>query len=523
MTRALLLAVLLVSSLFTARLQADELVLNGSATFSQLTRDYYIAGLYLSQPSDSPDTILASQANQEMRLLIRARWTPRKWRKMWQANISINNATLPNNPASREALMAFIDLPETPLQQDDMVRIQVSAGGTRVYLNNELAIRAPSRDLFGYLLNTWIGKLPPSREFRSQILGQGNDPILAQQLNTHQVPADRKQLISGWQQQKRERLQAAKAARLAEQQRLEQEAQEQQRQEQQRLQQQQEEQRRQQQAERKQRLAAEKQRKAQQQKLSRQQLAEQKKQQQQRAAQQRAAKQQQQLAEQQSYYQQLYGWQLQQALEQEVRYPPWARQFQQQGSVSQTVTLSSGGEITAMQSAAVVDGETELLNEELKRAIRAVSSKVQPPKGLKNAPWQYTLKYRFSLSDSPQPASARPDMPASLAQQAKQAAAVRKQQASQMTVEMYQQQVRDKVAAAVEYPKAAVVLKKQGQVSYLLTLDGNGKISTLEKQTSSRHHELNIALKKAIEHSAPFGTVPGGQTTELTISHDFKL
>lgn len=191
-----------------SQLWAGELNLNGSASYKDLSREYYIAALYLSESGQSAEAVRASSAEKQMRMLVRSRWTPGQWQKQWQANISINNDVLPSNPASREALMAFIRLPQEALQPGDEVRISASNSGTKIFLNDELAIHTSDRSLFRYLLNTWIGKFPPSRDFRGRILQQVADQqsdTINDLLNNHQIPAARVGLLSAWREQERQR------------------------------------------------------------------------------------------------------------------------------------------------------------------------------------------------------------------------------------------------------------------------------------------------------------------------------
>lgn len=501
---------------------AGELNLNGSASYQDLSREYYIAALYLSEPGHSAETVTASTAEKQMRILVRTRWTPGQWQKQWQANISINNDVLPSNPASREALMAFIRLPRKALQPGDEVRISANHNGTKIFLNNEQAIHTSDRSLFRYLLNTWIGKFPPSRDFRGRILQQVADEqsdTIKNLLNNHQIPAARVGLLSAWREQERQK-------KLASQQ----------------------EQRRRAEAAAREKariVAAEKARKekarqawiAKQNKLNaakQAQLAAEKKAAsasnikppvQAKAATKPVAKtktaeqRRQESQEQQKYFLHLYQWQLQQALEKEVRYPPWARQFHQQGEIFLTLTLGSKGDIQAILP--LSSEHTKLLSDEVERASRIVTTQVKPPQGLNGSPWTYTLGYRFSLTDDNQPQLKRPQVPKSLAGKTAQV-----DKAEQLIA--YKQKLREQILAKVVYPKAARILKKQGEVSYQFTLDKQGNLTEVETVKSSRHRELNKALKKAIDQAAPFSAPPVTSKSDdnsfsLLISYQFKL
>lgn len=495
---------------------ATELQLNGSAIYSHLTRDYYQAALYLEQKDNSASAVSSSTADKQMRLLVTSRWKPRNWQKLWQAKISINNEVLPSNPDSSNALMAFIRLPKDDLQPGDEIIIRSSAKGTEVFLNDELAISTRDRALFRYLLNTWIGKFPPSREFRGQLLKMSTSAALQQQLQNHQIPDNRLKLLSAWREKDRQEQQRLKQKELKAQQ-----AKELARKKQQQLLQAKREkaaaEKRFIEQQRK-RQAAEKAAKAAKEKIRQQRIAQaaQKKSEElkRQQTQNSAAEKQRILQQQQTYYRDLYQWQLQRALEQEIRYPAWAKQFGQQGEVLLTLKLDSAGEI--INSEHQLTEQPELLLEEVERASRIVSSQVKPPATLTGSPWTYTLGYRFSLAGKPQPTQNKPQLPSSLRGQAG---------ATNLAEDLtrYKQRVREKILSKLVYPKAARILKKHGETGYKLVLDKSGEVAELTQTVANRHRELNKSLEKAIISAAPFGEIPGGKPIIVPISYHFKI
>lgn len=527
---------------------AADLVRNGSATYNHLTRDYYSAALYLPQATQSADAIRASDNFKRMRLVVLTRWTPRKWQEQWQNNIAINNQELPQNQQQRQALMAFIRLPQGNLEAGDEIRIDASSQGSWVYLNNELAIETNDQTLFRYLFNTWVGKFPPSREFRDQILGNKLNPSAQQQIENHSLPPARVGLFSRWNQQlEQQRLaqqQRIKEQRLAEQNRLK----EQQRlAEQNRVKEQQEkaaarlaEQQAaallaEQQAAEKARQQTERQQQQAQLQLQLQrqrQLQQQKQQEKQRR---------QELAEQQAYYQKLYHWQLQQALNNEVRYPPWARQFDQEGHIQLVLTFNQDGDIIGQQNA--TPDQPELLSEEVQRAAQVISAQVKPSADLNGTSWQFTLSYLFLLNGNNITPVAEPQRPSSLkpltSTEPQETAGIEKtaeiKEETEASIKIgtgteqtaqqssYQQQVRTAVIGNLVYPKTAKVLKKQGEVVIEIQLDDSGEIITLNNQQLSRHRELNRALRQAIEDAAPFGPTPDGQSLNILLNYQFRL
>ncbi|WP_419812454.1 TonB family protein [Bacterioplanoides sp.] len=528
---------------------AADLVRNGSAIYNHLTRDYYSAALYLPQATQSADTIRSSDNFKRMRLVVLTRWTPRKWQEQWQSNIAINNQELPQNQQQRQALMAFIRLPQGNLEAGDEIRIDASAQGSWVYLNNELAIETNDQTLFRYLFNTWVGKFPPSREFRDQILGNKLNPSAQQQIENHSLPPARVGLFSRWNQQlEQQRLaqqQRIKEQRLAEQNRLKEQqrlAEQDRAKEQQRLKKIQQEKAAARLAEQQaaarlaEQQAAEKAR--QQTELQQQQAQLQLQLQRQRQLQkqkQQEKQRRQELAEQQAYYQKLYHWQLQQALNNEVRYPPWARQFDQEGHIQLVLTFNQDGEIIGLQNA--TPDQPELLSEEVQRAAQVISAQVKPPADLNDTSWQFTLSYLFLLNGNNLTPVAKPQRPSSLkpltSTEPEETAEIKEETEASIKIgtgteqtaqpSSYQQRVRTAVIDNLVYPKTAKVLKKQGEVVIEIQLDGSGEIITLKNQQLSRHRELNRALRQAIEDAAPFGPTPDGQSLNILLNYQFRL
>ena len=545
--------------LSTAHARAQEPVLNGSAVYQQLTRDYYLAGLWLPQPSSDPDYIYDASTSRTMQIVVIAeRWSPRKWTAQWQNNIAINNDLNALTEDTRTALATFTSLLKEDLRSGDEIRIEYTPGesiseggtqgegtqgtGTRVLLNRETAVQTSDAGLFNLLLNTWIGKLPPSREFRQQILGMGETTLRQQhfsQLFNHPLPAERLSLFSTWQaaekarqqaeeRQRQQQLAAARALELQRQQ-AEQRAQEQRLREQQeqqeeaaRVKQQQEEERQRQ--EKIQAATDEAERIV----LQRDNEL--------RNAQLYAAADQAKtlvgktsnalgerktaitLTREQSYYLQLLQWQLQRATAEEVVYPGWARQFSQQGLAQLDFTLQRDQQITNLR---VRDSRVgTLLTQELERALKKTVATTPVPEALAGEQWPLTVYYRFTLDNQPQQEEPAPQPPSSI----KAAPLNEEQQAQQM--EAYQAEQREKILAAIQYPQAARILKKQGPVSAQLTITQDGALQSAEIIRPSPHRELNDALLQAIRDSAPFASFPAGVTIReqpFELTYEFRL
>lgn len=520
--------------------RSADLMLNGSAVYQQLTRDFYLAGLYLPKASDDPSYILASSTAKRMQLVVTInRWSPRKWAGQWQNNISINNDIASASPSLQNALMEFTQFPRDDLSEGDEIIIDYQpAGNTRVLLNGDLVLETPGTDLFNFLLNTWIGKLPPSREFRHQILTQADETVRLK-LSRHQVRGDRKGIYAGWIASERA---AAERIRLAEQARAQAKAQaiadEQKRQQQEQLHARQEAEARAQEEEHK-RAEAEKQR-AEEARLAaarneaEKQAAERAKAL--RAAQAAAASAQAKelvgstsnalgerktaavLAGEQRYFLELLQWQLQRLTTAEVSYPAWARQFGKEGLAQVDFRLTRERKISDLQ---VRNEQTpDLLTAELERALAAAAPQVEIPPELNGSEWPLSVSYLFDLQGQAQAQKAMPEAPASLKTGPLPPA---EQEAARQE---YRDLVASAVNARVEYPAAARILKKQDTVQLELDIQADGSVADVRQPKPSPHRELNDALRDAVQKAQPFPPLPDGlpdKVLTVIITHEFRL
>lgn len=502
---------------------ASALELTGSAVYTQLNRDYYLAGLYLPATSNDPNTIFSAATAKRMQLLMRMpTWSPRRWHEHWQNNIAINNEDNQADERLQQALLAFMQFPHADLIYNDEVIIDYQAhGNSRVLLNGEQVLEVPGTEFINQILKTWIGKLPPSREFRQHILSTDSITPARRDLLERHLRA-RTDLWSSWiaaeqaaqlrQQQEQERI--AAAALVAEQQRLERE---------------------QAVAREQQRLAA-----AQQAQREREQAADsalskaaqkiaREKAQLLVSAQQLSIDQQTQklvaagkgkekiIEQQQRYYLDMLQWQLQRQVEALVEYPTWAKQFEQQGLIEVDFILQRNRATQQLQSRN--PQSPALLNAEVKRAIKLAAEKTPIPDVLAGESWPLTVHYQFALSSPIQPKLEMPKAPSAVLKEA------RSHWKPELLVQ-YQAHIRDRIMQTVQYPLGAKTLSKQDSVALLLVLSPDGSIKTINDVKLSAHPEFNQALAEAIKHSQPFPPLPlalSEKEVRIEITYEFKL
>lgn len=390
----------------------DGLTLQGAAKYEELNKGYYVAGFFNSKPDrEAGDRAVAQKL--VIRVLAR-RWSPRKWQEQWRNNIAINNeAASPSDPAPdlSPSISRFTDFPRDNFRPGDEIVIEYNpASGTRVLANDQQIIQENGHTLFRNILNTWIGKLPPSRSFRDSITGVvAIDAGLRSEL-VKSVSEDRKTEVASWlyaeQEEKQVALQKRDELLLAREQA------EAEREEEARLD---AEEKKQEQARRK-KAAADKKRKAAEKKAAGSRKASQaakekerkKKASRQAAARQKATKERH-AKEAQRYWKDYYQWQMQNFVYENVSYPPWAKQFSQQGEVLLSFTVDRAGQATAINN--LSPGVSDILVQEVTKRLKSGLSQLKPPADLKGDSWEFSAEYRFSLRGGPGDQPAAPAKP----------------------------------------------------------------------------------------------------------------
>ena len=262
--------------------------------------------------------------------------------------------------------------------------------------------------LFNALLATWIGKLPPSREFKNRILSLATDTQAAadtQKLYTNVVSNERKNVIKHWlltpaqiaqakenKRQQTRQLQFIKA----------------------RLQTQKEAQKKASEAHA-QRLKLAAQQQAAKAKLDRERREAKKlatKQERERQQKYANLKKEKESRLEASYYRDLYVWQLRKTIRDKITYPAWAREFNQEGIVDVFFTVNAQGKVIDIE--VEEDKAPKLLIGEVVKSIKSTSGQVLPPKKLKGSHWKFSVNHSFKFRSKEQTLLVRPIKPTHL-------------------------------------------------------------------------------------------------------------
>ncbi|NNL56758.1 MAG: hypothetical protein HKO71_03325, partial [Pseudomonadales bacterium] len=142
------------------------LQLQGSAVYSQLQRDYFIAEVY------GNDSMANTSSTQLMQVtVLTGEWSKRSFYQYWAQAVAINNdaATVAALDSDLEAFKSIIK--GSLKEGDQLVISRRGLAKTVVSLNTIELLQTSSDKLFVGLLQSWIGPRPPSSQFKAEISG----------------------------------------------------------------------------------------------------------------------------------------------------------------------------------------------------------------------------------------------------------------------------------------------------------------------------------------------------------------
>lgn len=177
--------------------QAD-LVLNGSSVYSDLGKNQFAAALYLETPQQNPDSIHSMQVQRRMEVRVLNNYSKRRWFNLWMQSISINNSRETFSESAQD-LITLMQAAKSAPQRGDLIEYLSSPNqGTSMRFNGTELVADLPAEVFGLLLNTWIGAIPPSTNFKKEILGKQRNSEAMQLLETVTTDPQRATLAASW-------------------------------------------------------------------------------------------------------------------------------------------------------------------------------------------------------------------------------------------------------------------------------------------------------------------------------------
>lgn len=192
----LFLGALTFSSLSLSNIQH----LNGLSKYYSFNTEQFIASLYSSVPSDNPGELFELTKPTKMVIKFTVdEYTLRRFRSFWVESMAINSSPALLKKYAHD-LSYFTSLFRGSLFKGDTIDIAYNPEyGTQIRLNEHILGEIQSREFFKMLLATWIGDVPPSSNFRHDLLSPSriNDDLLVR-FNAIQPRTERRNVASVW-------------------------------------------------------------------------------------------------------------------------------------------------------------------------------------------------------------------------------------------------------------------------------------------------------------------------------------
>ena len=176
-----IMGILCLASLGSAQ---SNLVMNGSSVYADLGKDQFAAALYLETQQQNSGITHSMQGQKRMEVRVLNNYSKRRWFNLWMQSISINNSREIFSDSAQD-LITLMQAPKSAPKRGDFIEYLSSPDrGTSMRFNGtELVAGLPS-EVFGLLLNTWIGAIPPTTSFKNEILGKQSNPEAVALLKT---------------------------------------------------------------------------------------------------------------------------------------------------------------------------------------------------------------------------------------------------------------------------------------------------------------------------------------------------
>ncbi|MCE2030505.1 TonB family protein [Sessilibacter corallicola] len=174
--------------------------LNGMAVLNTFGKEKYIAALYVDTPTNNANSVFLQSNSASMEFLVVDRSISRRsMGRLWAESVAINaDYTLFEKYA--EDLVSLTNLIKGRLVTGDKLRLTRTDVGVALELNDLSLGELESDGLFELLLQTWIGEVPPSTQFKEQLLASGDiDPQLQSRFQALSPPEGRiQQITNNW-------------------------------------------------------------------------------------------------------------------------------------------------------------------------------------------------------------------------------------------------------------------------------------------------------------------------------------
>ncbi len=176
----------------------SDLVINGSSVYSDLGKDQFAAALYLETLQKNPSIAHSMQGQKRMEVRVLNNYSKRRWFNLWMQSISINNSRETFSKSAQDLITLMQAAKSAPQKGDFIEYLSSPDQGTSMRFNGTELVADLPAEVFGLLLNTWIGAIPPTTSFKDEILGKESNPAAVELLETVVTDPQRVTLAASW-------------------------------------------------------------------------------------------------------------------------------------------------------------------------------------------------------------------------------------------------------------------------------------------------------------------------------------
>jgi hypothetical protein len=154
----------------TQVVDGERLLLNGIGlrTYSILRIHIYVAGLYLQNRSDNPQTIMRSRGMKLLQIRFLRNVTAEEARASWRNGFE-NNCRAPCYLSPNDVQRFLAAIPA--FHDGDQSRLIFTSRGVDIWIDGHLVGRIADPHFAEVILSTFIGSVPPTQQLKRQLLG----------------------------------------------------------------------------------------------------------------------------------------------------------------------------------------------------------------------------------------------------------------------------------------------------------------------------------------------------------------
>ena len=157
----------------TAKIEGQDLKLNGAGIRTRMFIKVYVAAMYLEQKANAADTILASKGVKRMALHIMRDLQADVFSNALHDGLTANNSAadlmkIDDKIKEFNGIMSGVG----GVKKDDVVQLDyLPVAGTRVVINGDTKGTIAGEEFFRSLLKVWLGEKPIDADLKKSLLG----------------------------------------------------------------------------------------------------------------------------------------------------------------------------------------------------------------------------------------------------------------------------------------------------------------------------------------------------------------